>query len=360
MRIAIIQSGLSAGGAEKIVNLLAHHRAILGDEVHVLVFGGTRGSSYFEYADNVSILSMRGSAADSGNPALRFGRRVAWLRTQIRSIRPDLIISFLTKTNVMTLLACTGLGVPVVISERNNPYRQDGAAFWRSAILLLQPRSALLVMQTETARRELGASLLAKSVVIPNPATVPSGVARRKEFKGNVVAVGRLTPQKGFDLLLAAFALVTPLVQSTNLTIFGEGPERSNLMLQAKELGISERVSFPGTTAQPGDWLNEADIFVLSSRYEGFPNVLVEAVSAGLPCIAFSCPWGPTDILTNERNGLLVAPENVPKLATAIVKLLKDEKLRDALAEATLEIAQRYDLTKVLRQWDEAIASARR
>jgi glycosyltransferase involved in cell wall biosynthesis len=358
MRIVIVQSGLSAGGAEKIVNLLAVHRMRQGDEVHVAVFGGTRDSSYFEYPGSVSISSMRGDVGGAENSAKRVLRRIGWLRREIRNICPDLVISFLTKTNVMTLLACKGLGVPMAISERNNPSRQEGSVFWRGAIGVLRPSASLLVMQTEAARSELPTSLFKKSVVIPNPMTVSTAAREPKPFTGSVVAVGRLTHQKGFDLLLAAFAKLAPLFPKAMLTIFGEGSERSNLLLQARSLGISERVELPGTTRTPGDWLSAADLFVLSSRYEGFPNVLVEAVAAGLPSIAFNCPWGPSDILTHEKNGLLVKPENVEDLAGAIARLLNDETLRKALSKGTAEIAQRYELSMVMQQWDNAIDRA--
>jgi glycosyltransferase involved in cell wall biosynthesis len=355
MRIVIVQSGLSAGGAEKIVNLLALHRAALGDEVHVLVFSGARESSYFKYTDDVQICSMNDNSHASGNPLLRVARRVKWLRRQFRTIRPDLVVSFLTKTNVMNLLASLGTGIPVIISERNNPYRQEASMFWRVGLRLLQPFATLLVMQTQAARMQLGKQMQARAVVIPNPNTLPVTIDRNRRFTGSVVATGRLTPQKGFDLLLQAFAIVDPQLSFASLTIFGEGPERSRLLAQAKDLGISHRVNFPGTTAKPGEWLKAADVFVLSSRYEGFPNVLVEAMAAGLPSIAFSCPWGPEDIITHEKNGLLLEAENVNALAAAMVRLLQDERLRKELSEASEEIASRFELKKIMGQWDEAI-----
>ena len=358
MRIAIVQSGLSAGGAEKIVNLLALHRTSLGDEVHVLAFTGTRETSYFEYKPEVSISTLNENTEGKETPYLRVGKRVKWLRGRIQAIRPDLVVSFLTKTNVITLVANLGLGIPVIISERNNPYRQEASIFWRNAIGLLQPIAAVTVMQTQAAKNHLSKRMQAKSIVIPNPNTMSSAFARERRAKKSIVATGRLSYQKGFDLLLQAFAIVAPQTASVRLTIFGEGPDRAKLMEQSRNLGISNRVSFPGITRKPGEWLRGADIFVLSSRYEGFPNVLVEAVAAGLPSIAFACPWGPSDILTHEKDGLLVEPENVAALASGILRLLHDDKLRLSLSKASTGVAGRFELAKVMSQWDDAIKRA--
>ncbi|TGV62805.1 glycosyltransferase, partial [Mesorhizobium sp. M2D.F.Ca.ET.160.01.1.1] len=109
------------------------------------------------------------------------------------------------------------------------------------------------------------------------------------------VAVGRLEKQKGFDLLLEAFSRVARQLPMVTLVIFGEGPERAALEQQARGLGIADRVRMPGVTNSPVGWLSVGDIFVLSSRFEGFPNVLLEALMAGMATVAFDCPWGPAD-----------------------------------------------------------------
>src|SRR3989337_2116886 len=113
----------------------------------------------------------------------------------------------------------------------------------------------------------------------------PNNVGQR------IVAVGRLEHQKGFDLLLHAFARIAPEWPEASLTIFGEGPLRGMLEEQVKQQNIFGRAFFPGVSKTPGSWIQCANIFVLSSRFEGFPNVLVEAMTAGLPVVAFDCPW---------------------------------------------------------------------
>jgi glycosyltransferase involved in cell wall biosynthesis len=355
MKIVFVQSGLTAGGTEKIVNLLAQHRADTGDKVHVLTFGGTRESSYFYYGDDITVSTMSNRSGHGRNPILRVAARTLWLRQQFRLIRPDVIVSFLTKINVLTLIASRGLNMPVVISERNNPGKQEAATIWQKAIELLAPRAEGVVMQTNAAHLMLSENLQRRTSIIPNPAVNFSNVKRISGVGDRIVAVGRLTHQKGFDLLLEAFAGVAAEAPHASLTIFGEGPDHDALMAQARALTIDTRVTFAGLTKTPGAWLAEADIFVLSSRFEGFPNVLLEALAGGLATIAFDCPWGPSDILNDGKDGLLVQPENVNALASAILRLLKDSDLRAALSAAAPRAVLRFNLPNVLAQWDSVI-----
>lgn len=355
MRVVFVQAGLGAGGAEKVVSILARQRAEAGDDVHVLAFSTPREGSYFAYPESVRIETPR---SESRNPALRIPRRILWLRQRFRQLKPDLIASFLTKPNVLTLAASRGLKIPVIISERNNPTVQAAHPLWHPAGLLLARSAARLVMQTEQARANLPARLRKKAVVIPNPCVIPTGARKNSGDGSRLVAVGRLDRQKGFDLLLEAFAQVATKIDRATLTIFGEGAERAALQEQARKLGIAERVRLPGVTRSPGEWLDAGDIFVLSSRFEGFPNVLVEALAAGFAAVAFDCPWGPSSIVSHEKDGLLVPAEDVEALAQALQRVITEADLRHALAAAAPQAASRYELSNVLGQWTDVFAQA--
>nr|WP_274709286.1 glycosyltransferase [Nitratireductor luteus] len=198
-----------------------------------------------------------------------------------------------------------------------------------------------------------------QAVVIPNPVILPQALPRVLDEKIRVVAAGRLDKQKGFDLLLEAFRLVADDFAATTLTIFGEGPERESLERRARDLGLCGRVSMPGVTPSPAGWISMGDIFVLSSRFEGFPNVLLEALAGGMPTIAFDCPWGPSDILKNEA-GMLVPRGDIAQLGNAIRWLVADAALRRKLAIAGPAVAARYSTANVLAQWDAVITRATR
>lgn len=355
MRIVFVLSGLGAGGAEKVVNLLAHHRSECGDTVHVLAVNAESATSYFPYDPAIAVetLGHFPRAARGIAPGLR----MIALRRRLRVLRPDLVVSFLTKINVMVALASLTLGIPTVISERNNLTLQKMNPIWRWIHPLAARGAACIVLQTDLARRSLPRRSREQAVVIPNPVTPAEGPARVVDRRAvRVVAAGRLEPQKGFDLLLEAFAGIAKDLPNVTLTIFGDGPRRGDLERQARELGIADRVTMPGVTASPGIWTAAGDIFVLSSRFEGFPNVLLEALMAGMATIAFDCPWGPAEILADPNTGLLVPAGDVAALGDAIRRVATDAVLRENLAAAGPRIADRYSKTSVLGQWDNAIA----
>lgn len=356
MRILFVITGLGAGGAEKNVAMLARHRAEKGDVVTVLAFAGAAGESYFPYPEGVSVETL-GQSTKEGRGRRKVLNRLIWLRARIGALKPDLVISFLTKNNVLSLLATLGRGIPVVIAERNNPEVQPASALWRLGLRWLGPQAARIVMLTGAGLSRLPAALRSRAVVIPNPATVPADVTPCPGDGGRLVAVGRLDGQKGFDLLIAAFAATARAHPAATLTIFGEGPGRAALEEQAKACGIGDRVALPGVTGRAGAWIAQADIFALSSRYEGFPNALAEAAAAGLPCAAFDCPFGPRDILAGGAAGLLVPGGDVEALAGALRRLLADPDLRSRLGAAASEASARFSMAAILDQWDATIAA---
>lgn len=356
-KIVFVLAGLQAGGAEKVVNLIARHLAGQGHEVSVIAFQGSRESSYFEYPDGIRILTNAEGEHSSPGGWRRVLGRVRFLRVTLKQVQPDLIISFLTKVNVMTLAACLSLPFPIIIAERNNPLRQEASRVWQFAIGLLGRRAARLIMQTQASVASLPSHLQDNAVVIPNPAPARTAHQRASAFNNCFVAVGRLEKQKGFDLLLTAFAEVAKSMPNAKLTIFGEGPDLQDLENLAVTLNCREKVTFAGVTAQPGQWTASGDIFVLSSRYEGFPNVLLEAMSCGMPSIAFDCPWGPAEIITSGIDGLLVPEADTKALAAAMHTLLADANLRTRLSQNTAAAIARFQTDAVLRQWDSQIDS---
>jgi GalNAc-alpha-(1->4)-GalNAc-alpha-(1->3)-diNAcBac-PP-undecaprenol alpha-1,4-N-acetyl-D-galactosaminyltransferase len=161
--------------------------------------------------------------------------------------------------------------------------------------------------------------------------------------------MGRLSRQKGFDILIRAMAEVR---SRARLVLIGEGPEEGMLRDLAARVGVSERVAFTGFLANPYPALAGASVFALPSRYEGFPNALVEAMSLGVPCVASRCPTGPEEIVTDGVDGILVPVEDPRALAAAVNRLLDDAALRDRLGRAARERARVYDAPEVVRRFE--------
>ena len=356
MRIAFILAALGAGGAERIVDLVSRAALAQGWDVTIVTFDRPIDPVFHRYDERVRLrrLALPGAAKGLSRLILMM-RRVRALRRLLREEHFDVAVSFLTKVNVLALLARMGTGTPMIVSERNNPFRQRAHVGWKLLLDRLYPTAAAIVVQTERSRICLPPGQRARALVIPNPMLAPRA-APRTASPPTLVAVGRLTEQKGFDLLLGAFAEIADQVPGWRLAIFGEGPARAALERQLDRLGLGRRAFLPGASATPGDWVAAADAFVLSSRYEGFPNVLAEAMGAGLPVAAFDCDFGPADMVTDDVDGLLVPPENTAALAAALRRLMTDATLRTRLGAAAAAGAARLDVRQVNQSWIDLIA----
>jgi len=170
-----------------------------------------------------------------------------------------------------------------------------------------------------------------------------------------IFAAGRHTPQKGFDMLLPAFAPVAAAHPDWELRICGRGQRTAELQRQVDELGIGDQVTLAEPSEDiPGE-MAQASIYVLSSRYEGFPLVLIEAMSKGMGVVAFDCPTGPADIVDDHRNGILVPAGDVERLTAGMLELVEDEALRRRCGAAAIETAREYTMAAVGPQWDEML-----
>lgn len=357
MRIVFVQAGLGAGGAEKNIAAIARHRAAHGDDVHVLSMSLPPEGTYFTHSEQVTIHIM----PDGGQGRLLQLRRLFYIRRMLRRLAPDLVISFLTKINVLVLCAVPERGFPVVASERNNPEVQRKHPLWRHLNEFALGRADKIVMLTERARSILPEKLKLRSEVIYVPCAPPANIRYRNREQAQVVAVGRLDHQKGFDLLIEAFAKVHRDNPHATLTIYGEGKERSRLAALIEELHLQDVVKLPGLTSGSGDWIEQGDIFVFSSRHEGFGNALAEATAAGMPSISFDCDFGPSEIITHGETGLLVPLGDVKKLADAILELLSDQELQRRLSQsARMRNSKLFDPELILAQWDDVIRNTKR
>lgn len=345
---------LGAGGAERVISLLAARWAAAGWAVTICAFDRPGDPVYHALDPRVAL--MRLGEAPGRARLLSLGRRIGRLRGLLLRERPDAVLSFLTKINVLVLAAAIGTNIRIIVSERNNPDRQDAHPLWKWLTALLAARADAVVAQTRRAADRLPWLARRRAAIIPNPVVPPDqprGQGDRHPLR--IVAAGRLTRQKGFDLLISAFAAVAERHPLWSLTIWGEGEERAALARQADALGLTGRIGLPGVSAAQGGWTGEASAFVLSSRYEGFPNVLLEAMAAGLPVIAVDCPYGPREIIAHDRDGLLVPDHDGAALAEALDRLMGDAALRCRLGRQAALSVQRFRADLVARQWEALV-----
>lgn len=356
MKLALVISSLSGGGAERVMATLANAWANEGHEVTLITFAEATNDQ-FAVVSRVERVALS-VAAESKNVIEGFTnnvRRVMALRRAISSRRPDAVVSFMTRTNLLTILSCRGLGIPVIASERSYFGANPLHGIWKRIFRPTYRAAAAIVAQTERGARDLEARLGRPVVVIPNPVENVSGedAPRASLPTPNIVlAMGRLGKEKGFDLLIEAFSRISSAHPSWALVILGEGPERKALEAQIERSGLSDRISMPGFSDAPAEMVRRARMFVLPSRYEGLPNALMEAMASGLACVSFDCLTGPAELIQQGVNGLLVPPEDSSALAGEMGRLMTDADLRARLGCAATDSMRRYSLPAVMEKWN--------
>jgi glycosyltransferase involved in cell wall biosynthesis len=362
MRITLVVSTISGGGAEGVLARMANYWAERAHEVTLITVGSAK-DDIFPLHPGIRRIGV-GLMGDSPHVVAAWWnnfRRLKYLRQAIKASRPDVVLSFIDKTNVLTLAASLGLGIPVIVSERNDPRHHDIGTVWARLRRLLYPQATAVVVQTDGVRIWAERFLKSHMVhVIPNAVSVPDAVrngrTERKPPGWRVAAMGRFAPQKGFDVLLKAFAQCARKHSDWSLILLGEGGERKRLEALAAELGIANRVSMPGRMLDPWRTLCGTDLFVLSSNYEGFPNVLMEAMACGLAAISTDCPSGPREIIRDGVDGLLVSPNDVAALAGAMDRLMEDPTERQRLGARAAEVVERFSRDKIMNLWDELVS----
>jgi glycosyltransferase involved in cell wall biosynthesis len=363
MRLTLVSYSLGAGGAERIVTVMANYWAERGWAVTLLTLVSSREEPFFALHPAVvhRPLDLAGESPNALRAVVNNAGRLGRLRRAIAATRPECVLSFMDQTNVLTLLATMGLPVPVIVSEQIDPYSVSIGAAWDRLRHWLYARAAFVILQSERSLDYFSPRVRARALILPNPIALPAGgddgeAARPREPV--ILAVGRLFPQKGFDLLLRAFAQVAATHPDWRLEIWGEGPLRADLEALRRELGLERRACLPGRTPQPREPMLRASLFALSSRFEGFPTVVCEALACGLPVVSFDCRTGPREIIRDGIDGLLVPPEDGEALAAALGRLIEDEPARRRMAAAAPEVLTRFGVASVMPRWERLIQTA--
>ena len=357
MRCTLIIYSLTSGGAERVISNMANYWAAKGWEINILTFDDDKKKPFYDLDSQISHIPL-GIAGQSPNPIIGIWNnltRIQPLRTAIIRSKPNVVISFLHQTNEIVLLATPWLNVPVVVSERNDPASETTGKVWVKLRQWTYPFADRIVVQTKRAGDYFSSKLQERICVIPNPVLLPPDekkISDKLLSDRSLIGIGRLEPQKGFDLLLEAMAKLKDCYPEWTLTILGEGELRPQLESLRNELGLGDRVHLLGRVKNPHEFLKQADIFIMSSRFEGFPNALCEAMACGLPVISTDCPNGPREIIRDGVDGILVPNEDVSTLATAMERLMSDGKERQRLADRAKEVTERFGLEKVMSLWE--------
>jgi GalNAc-alpha-(1->4)-GalNAc-alpha-(1->3)-diNAcBac-PP-undecaprenol alpha-1,4-N-acetyl-D-galactosaminyltransferase len=362
--VAIVVSGLGCGGAEKAAVSLANFLVEEGFPVTLMSFEKSGVEPFFSVDPRVTVLNLD-LARDSRNVFLAVRNnlsRVLKIRGAIRKAKSEVVVSFMDSTNALTFFANIFSRIPVVLCERSLLKRNASGLVWRALVRISYIAVAARLKQgriifQSPAQLDANLTRLRHSIAfIPNAIELPAAALRKAETNV-LVAVGRLAKEKRFEKLLEVFSLVRESVPETELRIVGDGPERPGLEARICELGLTGSVRLMGRMREPEVFLAGASLFINTSEYEGFPNALCEAMAAAIPPVSFHCPGAIGEIIDSGRNGVLVANDCKFAMAEAIIRLLRDESVREQLGTAARETMKSYSPAIVYGRWKEELLS---
>jgi len=360
MKLLIYLHSLESGGAERVAANLANHWAGRGWEVMIATVE-TTARDFYQLG-----FGLAGDSRGLLQAATRNIARIRSLRQVIRDFKPDAALAMMTNANVILSLACRGLPrFCAVGSEHIFPAQVSLGAVWNAlrrmhyrrlhAVAALTPECAQWIMAHTSARQ---------APVIPNAAGWPLPLQEPmlspdvlcRPGRRILLGVGRLADQKNFPVLVDVFARMAPAYPDWDLVILGAGPQHAMLQAQVDRLRLTDRVFLPGVVGNAGQWYERADLYVMSSRFEGFPNTLAEAMAHGLPAVSFDCDTGPRDIIRHGVDGLLVPPDDADALGVALSTVMADDGLRTRLAARAVDARERFSIERVAAMWESLFA----
>lgn len=369
MKLLIYLHSLEAGGAERVAATLANHWAERGWEVAIVTVESVAKDYYVLHPQVRRIgLGLAGESHSFGTALHRNLRRVAALRAILREMRPDAALSLMINANVVLSLACRGLPRGCAVgSEHTYPGCLPESPLWSLlrrftyrglyAVVGLTPECSELILKETAAPR---------SPTIPNvancplpqqaPVIAPHGVCR--PGRRILLGVGRLSEEKNFRTQIEVFARLAPRHPEWDLVILGRGALHEDLQRQVREAGLADRVFLPGIVGNLTDWYRRADLYLMTSQYEGFPNSLAEAMAHGLAAVSYDCDSGPRDIIRHGRDGYLIPPGDSEALHDALDAMMGDEALRRRFAERAADARQRFSMERVSAMWETLFAQA--
>lgn len=339
---------LFGGGAERVVSILSSRMAEQGMPVEVLTYYDKPIS--YEISSKVKITVVEKLTGTTNKL-----RNLIQIRKYFKN-NAKVVISFLAPFNMMAIAANFGNRIPIIVADRNDPTKIPSNKIIRKMRDVLYRFADGIVLQTCKNQEYFSKAVQKKSTVIYNPINLGdyAGAAIKSEKEKKIVTAGRLMPQKNQKMMIGAFAKVAEQYPDYQLVIYGEGPSREELEQLVKELKIEKQVSLPGNKKNLHEQIKNAEMFLLSSDYEGMPNALIEAMCMGLPCISTKVS-GATDLISHGKNGLLVELDDQKGFEKAMLELLAQKEQAENMAKEAVKLNELLEMETIFNQWMQFI-----
>lgn len=352
MKIGFYINVIGGGGAERVVANLANQFS--EDNNEVIVITSIRHER--EYLLNERVKRYNLEEEEITGRLKKNISRISKLRKIVKSEKMDILISFMAEPNFRAVLATIGLRTKCMISVRNDPNREYAGRIGKFLGQHLLPLADACVFQTTEAQAWFPSKLQKKSTIIPNAVKEEFFHIKRDRIPGLIVTCGRLTSQKNHTLLIDAFCQIASDCPEALLQIYGEGELRRQLQKHIDSTQYRDRISLMGATNNVPEVLAKADIFVLSSDYEGMPNALMEAMAAGVACISTDCPCGGSKmLLDSDKYRMLVPIKDTSALSNAMKQYLNDPQLVNEVGFYLHKCAKKFTPDRVLAYWQSYI-----
>lgn len=354
--IAFYIGSLCRGGAERVIVNLAEYFYSCGYQVTIV----TKLQDEVEYPVPKGVTRILADISGdeiSKSRVINLLRRIWKLRKIWKELRPDHIVSFIKKNNFMAIVSATGLRIPVIVSVRSNPAREYPDKVTRILARGLFSRTAGVVLQTQQAKEFFSKAVQKKVTILPNSLSrqfleQKCSMTRKKE----IVWVGRMDENKNPQLLMRAFAKLSEQYPEWSLKYVGEGKLLEELKRVSRQSGCEERVFFTGEVDRVAPEIASSSIYVLTSKQEGVPNALIEAMVLGIASIATNCPCGgPAELIRHGENGILIPVDDEEALVCELKNLMSDEEYRNGLADNAKKLIEIVHPDIVNRKWLEYI-----
>lgn len=347
VRIFFFIGSMFGGGAERVISILANHYAGKGWNVEIVLLLNNRVE--YELNPKIKIIDLT-QKKKSYVKSLPF-----WLyqiRKYVKETKPDRIVSFIGRINILVLTACMGLNVPIIVSERNDPKLDGRGKFVRWYCNWCYRKAKSIIFQTQYAQSCFSRQLEEKSFIIPNPIHVSVEPLEPEGYE--IVTAGRLMPQKNHAMLINAFSKVKEVYPQASLKIYGDGALKGSLQNQIDSMGLQDSAKLCGNVKNLHARIVGKAIFVLTSEFEGLSNALLEAMMLGLPCISTDYS-GVDEIIEDGVNGIIVPKNDIDKLAKEIIYLLKEKSVRQEIANNARKKIRKFKMDSVIKIWSIAI-----
>jgi GalNAc-alpha-(1->4)-GalNAc-alpha-(1->3)-diNAcBac-PP-undecaprenol alpha-1,4-N-acetyl-D-galactosaminyltransferase len=354
--IAMFISSLNKGGSERVLVNLAEYFYSRGYRVTIVTQYKTENE--YGISDGIRRVFSEITQEEMGNGRIsNFLRRFSKLRRIWKEERPDLILSFIGKNNMMAVMTSRFLGIPTVVSVRGEPAAEYDSGMMKIIANILFRLADAVVLPVGRGGDFFSKAVRKKAVCLKNPLH-PAFI--REVYEGErdkeIVAVGRIDANKNHEMIIRAFGGIAGKYPEYRLVIYGEGELRHSLTEMAKDMGLEDRVFLPGSVSDVADKIYKSSIFVLSSYSEGMPNTLIEAMALGIPSISTDCPCGgPAELIEDGKNGYLIAPGDWKKLQDILQRLMDNPDLAKEIGRNASKMQEKLNPDTINRMWENYV-----